>query len=173
MVARHAACCADCTTSCPPAAQDKLVRVVRGRVFDVAVDIRKASPTYGKWTGLELSAEHGNQILVPKGFAHGFVTLEPDTEIIYKVTAPYSREHERAIRFDDPDIGIEWPVAATRLMLSPKDRAAPLLREQDSGLLMAEAGTKGSHHRHRRLHRLSSGQAAARRGLQSCSAMTA
>lgn len=111
----------------PPRAQDKLLRVVRGSVFDVAVDIRRASPTFGKWVALEVSAEKGNQILVPKGFAHGFVTLVPDTEVIYKVTDTYSPEHDRSIRFDDPAIGIEWPALAGGFQLSDKDQKAPAL----------------------------------------------
>ncbi|MQX96154.1 dTDP-4-dehydrorhamnose 3,5-epimerase [Sinorhizobium medicae] len=115
----------------PPKAQAKLVRVVRGRVFDVVVDIRKGSPSFAKWLGLELSAERWNQILVPVGFAHGFVTLEPETEVLYKVTEHYSAEHERSIRFDDPAIGIGWPVAADRLQLSAKDRNAALLNESN------------------------------------------
>ncbi len=113
----------------PPRAQAKLVRVVRGRVFDVAVDLRRGSPTFAKWGGIELSAEKGNQILVPAGFAHGFVTLEPDTEVLYKVSDFYSPDHDRAIRFDDPEIGIDWPVDACDLLLSAKDRGAPLLVE--------------------------------------------
>ncbi|WP_027997679.1 dTDP-4-dehydrorhamnose 3,5-epimerase [Sinorhizobium arboris] len=113
----------------PPKAQAKLVRVVRGRVFDVVVDIRKGSPSFAKWVGLELSAEKWNQILVPVGFAHGLVTLESETEVLYKVSEHYSAEHERAIRFDDPEIGIGWPMAADRLQLSAKDRGAPLLNE--------------------------------------------
>jgi dTDP-4-dehydrorhamnose 3,5-epimerase len=115
----------------PPKTQDKLVRVVRGRIFDVAVDIRKGSPTFAKWVGLELTAEKWNQILVPAGFAHGFVTLEPNTEVIYKVTEYYSPDYERSIRFDDPEIGIEWPVDTNRLQLSAKDRAAPLLADAE------------------------------------------
>ncbi|MDX0520740.1 dTDP-4-dehydrorhamnose 3,5-epimerase [Sinorhizobium medicae] len=115
----------------PPKAQAKLVRVVRGRVFDVVVDIRKGSPSFAKWLGLELSAERWNQILVPAGFAHGFVTLEPETEVLYKVTEHYSAEHERSIRFDDAAIGIGWPVAADRLQLSAKDRNAALLNESN------------------------------------------
>lgn len=115
----------------PPKAQAKLVRVVRGRVFDVVVDIRKGSPTFARWLGLELSAEKWNQILVPAGFAHGLVTLEPETEVLYKVTEHYSAEHERSIRFDDPAIGIDWPVAADRLQLSAKDRNAALLNESN------------------------------------------
>ena len=106
----------------PPAAQDKLVRVSRGSVYDVAVDIRRGSPTFGKWVGLTLSAELWNQILVPKGFAHGFVTLEEHTEVQYKVTAPYRPDLERAIRFDDPELGIDWPVGGDEVQLSAKDR---------------------------------------------------
>ncbi len=117
----------------PPAAQDKLVRVSRGSIFDVAVDIRRGSPTFGKWAGLVISAAEWNQLFVPSGFAHGFVTLEEDSEVLYKVSAPYSPEHERAIRFDDPAIGIEWPVAAGELILSDKDRSAPPLAEVDTG----------------------------------------
>ena len=115
----------------PPVAQDKLVRVIRGRIFDVAVDIRKGSPTYGQWCALEVSAAKWNQILVPKGFAHGFVTLEPDTEVIYKVSAPYSKAHDRGIRFDDPAIGIDWPIDGLSLWLSDKDRVAALLEDAD------------------------------------------
>jgi len=111
----------------PPVAQDKLVRVVRGRIFDVAVDIRQNSPTFGQWVGLEVSAEAWNQILVPVGYAHGYLTLEPGTEVIYKVSAPYSPAHERAIRCDDPAIGIAWPVMADEYRVSAKDAAAPLL----------------------------------------------
>jgi dTDP-4-dehydrorhamnose 3,5-epimerase len=112
----------------PPRAQDKLVRVTKGAILDVAVDIRRHSPDFGKWVALEVSAEKWNQILVPKGFAHGFLTLVDDTEVLYKVTGLYSPEHDRSIRFDDPDIGIEWPLAAETLVLSEKDRNAPLLR---------------------------------------------
>jgi len=117
----------------PPAAQAKLVRVSRGSVFDVAVDLRADSPTYGKWAGLVLSAENWNQILVPVGFAHGFVTLEDDTEVQYKVTAPYRADLDRAIRFDDPAIGIDWPLGPDEIELSAKDRAAPLLSAVETG----------------------------------------
>lgn len=113
----------------PPFAQTKLVRVLRGSIFDVAVDIRPGSPSFGKWVALELSSEIGNQILVPAGFAHGFLTLEDDTEVSYKVDAPYSAASERSIRFDDPQIGIPWPVDLAALILSEKDRAAPLLKD--------------------------------------------
>jgi len=111
----------------PPRAQDKLVRVIRGRILDVAVDIRKGSGTFGKWVALEVSAEKGNQILVPKGFAHGFVTLVPDSEVLYKVTDTYSPEHDRSIRFDDATIGIDWPSLAGGFQLSDKDLRAPTL----------------------------------------------
>jgi dTDP-4-dehydrorhamnose 3,5-epimerase len=117
----------------PPFGQDKLVRVSRGSIFDVAVDIRNASPTFGQWTSAILSAAEWNQLLVPTGFAHGFVALEPDTEVQYKVTAPYSREHDRSVRFDDPAIGIEWPFDHAQLILSEKDLAAPLLAEIETG----------------------------------------
>ena len=115
----------------PPFAQDKLVRVIRGAILDVAVDIRKSSPTFGSWLALEVSAEKWNQILVPKGFAHGFVTLVPDTEVVYKVTERYAPESDRSIRFDDPAIGIDWRVSSEDLTLSDKDRAAPLLAEAE------------------------------------------
>ncbi|RUU82515.1 dTDP-4-dehydrorhamnose 3,5-epimerase [Mesorhizobium sp. M7A.F.Ca.MR.362.00.0.0] len=110
-----------------PRAQDKLLRVIRGSILDVAVDIRRGSKTFGKWVALEVSAEKGNQILVPKGFAHGFVTLVPDTEVLYKVTDTYSQAHDRSVRFDDPAIGIEWPSLAGGFQLSDKDLKAPLL----------------------------------------------
>lgn len=113
----------------PPAAQDKVVRATRGSIFDVAVDIRRGSPTYGKWVGLVVSAELGNQILVPKGYAHGFVTLEEHTEVQYKVTAVYRPDLDRGIRYDDPAIGIDWPVRDVQL--SAKDQAAPLLGDAD------------------------------------------
>ncbi|KAB2713842.1 dTDP-4-dehydrorhamnose 3,5-epimerase [Brucella intermedia] len=115
----------------PPFAQDKLVRVTRGAILDVAVDIRKGSPTFGKWVALEVSAEKWNQILVPKGFAHGFMTLVEHTEVIYKVTNYYSPEHDRSIRFDDPAIGIDWPISASGVQLSDKDQKAPMLADAD------------------------------------------
>ncbi len=115
----------------PDRAQDKLVRVIRGAILDVAVDIRKSSATFGKWVSLEVSAEKWNQILVPKGFAHGFMTLSEDTEVIYKVTDYYSPEHDRSIRFDDPAIGIEWPVQESTVQLSDKDQKAPLFADAE------------------------------------------
>lgn len=117
----------------PPAAQAKLVRVSRGSVFDVAVDLRTGSPTYGRWAGLTLSASEWNQLLIPEGFAHGFLTLEPDTEVQYKTSAPYDPAHDRTIRFDDPALAIEWPINATAVILSDRDRAAPLLAEVETG----------------------------------------
>jgi dTDP-4-dehydrorhamnose 3,5-epimerase len=116
----------------PPAAQAKLVRVSRGSIFDVGVDIRRSSPTFGRWAGVVLSAEKWNQLYVPEGFAHGFVTLEDDTEVTYKVSTPYSPEHDRSIRFDDPTIGIDWPLDGEPT-LSGKDAAAPLLADIDTG----------------------------------------
>lgn len=116
----------------PPHAQDRLVRCGRGRLFDVAVDIRKGSPTYGQWVGAELSFENGNQLLVPKGFLHGFVTREPDTEILYKCSDYYAPECDGAVRFDDPEIGIDWGIDRAAAILSDKDRTAPLLRDFDS-----------------------------------------
>ena len=112
----------------PPHAQDKLVRCGRGALFDVAVDIRKGSPTYGNWFGIELTAENGKQLLVPKGFLHGFVTRAPDTEILYKCTDFYAPESDGAVRFDDPAIDIDWGLT-TEPVLSDKDAAAPLLSE--------------------------------------------
>jgi dTDP-4-dehydrorhamnose 3,5-epimerase len=116
----------------PPAAQDKLVRVTRGAVFDVAVDVRSRSPTFGRWVGVELSASKWNQLLIPKGFAHGFVTLEEESEVQYKVTAPYAPELERCVRWDDPTLAIDWPITRG-LMLSDRDRTAPLLTELEPG----------------------------------------
>lgn len=112
-----------------PRAQGKLVRVVRGAILDVAVDIRRGSPTYGRYAAVELSAENWRQLWVPVGFLHGFCTLVENTEVIYKVTDYYSREHDAGVRWDDLDIGVKWPVAEAEAHVSDKDRAAPPLRE--------------------------------------------
>jgi dTDP-4-dehydrorhamnose 3,5-epimerase len=106
----------------PPATQGKLVRCVVGEIFDVAVDIRKNSPTFGKWTGVNLSAENKRQIWIPEGFAHGFVVLSETAEVLYKATGFYAPECERSIRWDDPDIGISWPFSEQPI-ISPKDGA--------------------------------------------------
>lgn len=116
----------------PPTAQDKLVRVVSGAVYDVAVDLRRGSPTYGRSVGVELTAERGNQLLVPIGFAHCFMTLRPDTEVLYKVSAPYSKADEGAISWNDPALGIDWPELGVDPILSDKDREAPLLADFDT-----------------------------------------
>lgn len=116
----------------PPRAQTKLIRVLNGAIFDVVVDLRKGSPTFGEWLGLELSREKWNQLLVPAGFAHGFVTLAANTEVAYKVSDYYSPAHDRSVRFDDPAIGVEWPMKFSPFELSAKDRAAPLLADVDA-----------------------------------------
>jgi len=115
----------------PPHAQDKLVRCGQGALFDAVVDIRKGSPTYGQWFGIELSAQNGRQLLVPKGFLHGFSTRQPGTEIIYKCTDYYAPQSDGAVRFDDPGIGIDWGLSGAAV-LSDKDAAAPLLQDFDS-----------------------------------------
>ena len=115
----------------PPHAQAKLVRCGRGAIFDVAVDIRRGSPTYGRWTGYTLSAENGAQLYIPAGFAHGFATLMPDSEIVYKCSDYYAPETEGSLRWDDPEIGIEWPLTSSPV-LSGKDAAAPLLARFNS-----------------------------------------
>lgn len=113
----------------PPHAQHKLVRVVRGAAFDVAVDLRRGSPSFGKHVGVRLSAASWNQILVPVGFAHGIMTLVPDTEIVYKVSGYYAPDHDCGIRWNDPALGIDWPIAEADVILSEKDRSQPLLQE--------------------------------------------
>lgn len=113
--------------------QGKLVRVVAGRVFDVAVDLRRSSPTFGQWVGVELSAENKRQIWIPEGFAHGFYVLSEWAEVVYKATDFYAPEWERSIRWDDPDIGIRWPLPDNQPpLLSRKDAAASLLRDADT-----------------------------------------
>jgi dTDP-4-dehydrorhamnose 3,5-epimerase len=112
-----------------PFAQDKLVRVIKGRIFDVAVDIRRGSPTFGQHVTAELSAENWAQLFVPVGFAHGFITLEPDAEVIYKVSALYAPDHDAGIAWDDPVLGIAWPIVDGSVTLSDKDRVLPRLRD--------------------------------------------
>jgi dTDP-4-dehydrorhamnose 3,5-epimerase len=112
----------------PPRAQAKLVRCGRGAIFDVAVDIRQGSPTFGQWKGYELSADNGQQLYIPVGFAHGFITLQPDSEIIYKCSDYYAPSMEGTILWSDPKIGISWPMIGDPV-LSPKDEAAPLLED--------------------------------------------
>ena len=107
-----------------PKAQGKLVRVVQGKVWDVAVDIRKGSPTFGQWVGEELSADNHKQLWIPPGFAHGFITLSDTAEFLYKTTDYYSPEHERAIRWDDPQLAIAWPLYTTDIQISAKDQQA-------------------------------------------------
>ena len=116
----------------PPMAQAKLVRVLRGSIFDVAVDIRRASPAFGRSVSAVLTSEGGEQLFVPVGFAHGFCTLEPDTEVAYKVSGFYSGAHDAGIVWDDPAIGIEWPLQGKAPVLSDKDRQLPRLAELQS-----------------------------------------
>ena len=117
--------------------QGKLVRVVRGTVFDVAVDLRTGSKTYGKWFGVELSAENKRMLFIPRGFGHGFKTLTDDVEFCYKVDNLYSRECDRGIRFNDPDIGVEWG-EVTEHLLSQKDTTSPMLKDSDCNFVFGE-----------------------------------
>ena len=114
----------------PPAAQGKLVRCVVGEVFDVAVDVRKSSPTFGKWVGVKLSAENKRQLWMPEGFAHGFLVLSDVAEFLYKTTDYYAPEHERGIVWDDPELAIKWPLTEAP-MVSAKDKDAPFLRDAE------------------------------------------
>ena len=113
----------------PPFAQAKLIRVLTGRIFDVCLDLRRSSPRYGRQATVELSADSGDQLFVPAGFAHGFCTLEPDTTVLYKVDAVYSAEHERGIAWADPGLAIAWPIGPDAAILSAKDAALPPLRD--------------------------------------------
>lgn len=112
-----------------PSVQGKLVRVTRGAVWDVAVDVRHGSPTFGQHAGAVLSAENWQQLWIPGGFLHGFCTLEPDTEVIYKVTAPYDKPAERGVIWNDPDLSVPWPIDPAEVVLSDKDRVLPRLSE--------------------------------------------
>lgn len=113
-----------------PHAQTKLVRAIAGAIYDVAVDIRRGSPTYGQWVGVILSESNKRQLLVPQGFAHGFCTLTPHTQVMYKVDQTYSREHDRGILWSDSELGIDWPTA--QVVLSDKDKVHPRLCEADN-----------------------------------------
>ena len=116
----------------PPFAQDKLIRVLKGSILDVAVDLRRSSPTYGHCFATELSAENFKQMFVPIGFAHGFCTLAPETEILYKVSNSYAPKHDHGLAWDDPALGIPWPVTADAAVLSDKDRRHPRLADLTS-----------------------------------------
>ena len=126
----------------PPMAQTKLVRVARGAVLDVAVDVRRGSPTFGQW----VAEENGAQLLVPRGFLHGFVTLRSGTDVLYKVDAFYSGEHDGAVRFDDPDLGVDWRIDPGTAVLSAKDDQAPLLKDWESPFNYAGQGGTGILH---------------------------
>lgn len=116
----------------PPQAQAKLVRVLRGAIRDVAVDIRRGSATFGRWVAVDLSAADGRQLFIPHGFLHGFATLEPETEVAYKCDAFYAPDCEGAVRWNDPDLAIDWGIDPATAVLSPKDAAAPAFRDLDS-----------------------------------------
>jgi dTDP-4-dehydrorhamnose 3,5-epimerase len=113
----------------PPRAQAKLVRCLNGRIWDVVVDLRRDSPTFGRWVATELSADNGRQLYIPVGFGHAVLTLEPNSEVAYKVSDFYAPDHDSGVRWDDPDLAISWPLDRAAVRLSPKDRALPLLRD--------------------------------------------
>lgn len=124
----------------PPAAQAKLVRVVSGAIRDVAVDIRSGSPDFGRWVGERLSADNGAQLLIPRGFLHGFVTLEPATHVVYKVDSHYAPAHDHAVRFDDSDLAIDWGIDPAGAVLSGKDAAGMAFAALESPFRYAAAG---------------------------------
>jgi dTDP-4-dehydrorhamnose 3,5-epimerase len=113
----------------PPAPISKLIRCLKGAIFDVAVDVRAGSPTFGRWVGAELTAANGRQLYVPRGFAHAYVTLTEDTKVFYKVDGYYSPTAERGLRWNDPAIGIDWPIAEADIVINDRDRALPLLAD--------------------------------------------
>jgi len=121
-----------------PSAQGKLIRCTKGAILDVAVDIRRGSPTFGRHVAVELSADNWRQVWVPPGFAHGYVTLEPDCEVIYKVTSYYDPASERGLAWDDPALGIDWRVPVDQLTISPKDRVNPILADLDAAFGYAD-----------------------------------
>ena len=116
----------------PPAEQAKLISVLRGKILDVVIDVRRGSPTFGKYVTVELSAESGQQFFVPVGFAHGFLTLENEVTVMYKVSNFYAPAQDGGIRWDDPDVGVAWPIRGEQIVLSDKDKRLPLLKEFDS-----------------------------------------
>ncbi len=126
----------------PPYAQDKLIRVARGAIFDVAVDLRTGSPTFGQHVSAVISSDAWNQILVPVGFAHGFATLEPNTEVIYKVSSHYSPGHDKGLFWEDPALGIDWPVTSSEVVLSDKDKCQPMLSELPRYFFYEGAGSQ-------------------------------